>query len=219
MDLLLALVAVFLMECLIALHTLWPNYPAVFLVFLWTGMATLRQRARRWAAALVVGLVGGEVLGYFIAVPWGLTWVCLPRNHYAVAIVMFLRLFCVLLALSAWMMARRASAASGEAARRAWLGDAGGLLVGLLLIVPFALISSHVVLGHRPYYERVAEAKAREQLGAASSDYRYFARRVDPVFRPGVSVTIRASLIAYSVTLGDVQEVAVAWQEPWSQGR
>jgi hypothetical protein len=172
------LVAIFLMECLIALHTLWPNYPAVFLVFLWAGMATLRQSARRWAAALVVGLVLGEVIGYVIAVPWDLTWVCLPKNHYAVAVVMF-----------------------------------------LLLIVPFALISSHVVLGHRPYYERVAEAKAREQLGATSSDYRYFARRVDPVFRPGVSVTIRATLIAYSNALGDVQEVAVAWQEPWTEGR
>ncbi len=89
-------------------------------------------------------------------------------------------------------------------------------MLGLLLILPFAFISSHKVLGHRPYYEQVAESKARLQLGADYADYQYFARRVDSVFRTGVSVTIRASLVAYNTALNDVQEVAVTWKEPWT---
>ncbi len=47
-------------------------------------------------------------------------------------------------------------------------------MLGLLLILPFAFISSHKVLGHRPYYEQVAESKARLQLGADYGDYQYF---------------------------------------------
>jgi hypothetical protein len=36
----LALCAIFVLECLIALHTLWPNYPAyVSLLGLWIGVA------------------------------------------------------------------------------------------------------------------------------------------------------------------------------------
>ena len=88
-------------------------------------------------------------------------------------------------------------------------------MLGLLLILPFAFISSHKILGHRPYYEQVAESKARLQLGADYADYQYFARRVDSVFHTGVSVTIRASLVAYNTALNDVQEVAVTWKEPW----
>ncbi len=92
-------------------------------------------------------------------------------------------------------------------------------MLGLLLILPFAFISSHKVLGHRPYYEQVAESKARLQLGADYADYQYFARRVDSVFHTGVSVTIRASLVAYNTALNDVQEVAVTWKEPWTGTR
>jgi hypothetical protein len=67
---------------------------------------------------------------------------------------MFLRLFCVLLALSAWAMARSTAAAGSGTQWRRWAADSGGVVFGLLLILPFAFISRHTVLGHRPYYER-----------------------------------------------------------------
>jgi hypothetical protein len=141
----LALCAIFVLECLIALHTLWPNYPAyVSLLGLWIGVA-----------------------------PW-IRWGTLkPR----------------------------------------------GVVFGLLLILPFAFISNHTVLGHRPYYEVAAESKARLQLGPDYADYRYFARNIDLVFRPGDSVLIRASLIACNPDLSDLQDVAVTWKEPWAGGR
>jgi hypothetical protein len=219
-DLPLALLAVFLMECLIALHTLWPDYPDLALVWLWVSALPLKGGVRRWTVALSLGLVLGEAIGYFIVVPWGLTWVCLPRNQYAVSFTMFLRLFCVLLAVRAWATARWTLAASpGPPPWRAWAADGGGVVLGLLLILPFAFISSHKILGHRPYYELVAESKARLQLGEDYADYQYFARRVDPVFRTSVSVTIRASLVAYNTALHDVQEIAVSWKEPWTGTR
>ena len=129
------------------------------------------------------------------------------------------RLFCVLLALSAWAIARRPLAVSAGPPWRAWAADGGRFVLGLLLILPFAFISSHKILGQRPYYEQVAESKARLQLGADYADYQYFARRVDSVFHTGVSVTIRASLVAYNTALNDVQEVAVTWKEPWTGTR
>lgn len=67
--------------------------------------------------------------------------------------------------------------------------------------------------------ERAAEARARLELGADHAAYRYFARRVEPVFHRGVSVTIRASLIAYDTDLGDVRDVEVTWTEPWTGPR
>jgi hypothetical protein len=217
----LALLAIFVLECLIALHTLWPNYPAyVPLLGLWIGVAPwvrwgpLKPGVLGWSLSLVLGVVVGEAIGYFIVVPWDLTWLCLPRNQYAVATTMFLRLFCVLLALSAWM-ARRTAAEGSSRRRRRW-ADGGWLVFGLLLVLPFAFISSHVVLGHRPYYEVAAESKARLHLGPDYADYRYFARSVDLVFRPGESVLVRASLIAYKPDLSDLQDVAVTWKEPWT---
>ena len=82
-----------------------------------------------------------------------------------------------------------------------------------------AFLSGRTVLGHRPYYEQLAESKARLQLGADYADYHYFVRRVDLVFRAGVSLTIRSSLIAYNVDLRDLQDVAVTWKEPWTGTR
>jgi hypothetical protein len=150
-------------------------------------------------------------------VPWELTWLCLPLNRHAVANTMFLRLFCVLLALSAWM-ARRTVAAGSNPRWRRWAAG-GWLVVGLLLILPFAFISRHTILGHRPYYEVAAESKAQLQLGPDYADYRFFARSVDLVFRPGENVLIRASLIAYNTHLSDLQDVAVSWKEPWAGAR
>jgi hypothetical protein len=220
----LALLAVFVLECLIALYTLWPNYPSyVALLSLWIGVAPwvrwgpLKPRALGWSVPLVLGVVVGEVIGYFIVVPWDLTWLCLPRNRHAVAITMFLRLFCVLLALSAWLA--RGTAIAGSSTRRRRWADGGWLVFGLLLILPFACISSHIALGHRPYYEAAAESKARLQLGPDYADYRYFARSIDLVFRPGESVLIRASLIAYNPHLSDLQDVAVSWKEAWVGAR
>jgi hypothetical protein len=172
-----------------------------------------------WTVPLVLGVVVGEAIGYVIVVPWDLTWLCLPRNRHAVAVAMFLRLFCVLLALSAWAMARGTAAAGSGAWWRRWAADGGGVVFGLLLILPFAFISNHAVLGHRPYYEVAAESKARLQLGPDYADYRYFARSIDLVFRPGESVLIRASLIAYNMHLSDLQDVAVSWKEPWVGAR
>ena len=220
----LALLVVFMLECLIALHTLWPSYPSyVALLSLWIGVAPwvrwgpLKPGALGWSVPLVLGVVVGEVIGYFIVVPWELTWLCLPRNRHAVATTMFLRLFCVLLALSAWM-ARRTVASGSNPRWRRW-ADGGWLVFGLLLILPFAFISSHTILGHRPYYEVAAESKARLQLGPDYADYQFFARSVDLVFRPGESVLIRASLIAYNTHLSDLQDVAVSWKEPWAGAR
>jgi hypothetical protein len=51
------------------------------------------------------------------------------------------------------------------------------------------------------------------------ADYRYFARSIDLVLRPGESVLIRASLIAYNTHLSDLQDVAVSWKEPWVGAR
>jgi len=216
----LALLAIFVLECLIALHTLWPNYPPYALLSLWIGVAPWirwepsKTQAPGWSVPLVLGIVVGEAIGYFLVVPWDLTWLCLPRNRDAVTITMFLRLFCILLALSAWIT--RDTAARGSRTRSRRWTDAGWVVVGLLLILPFALISSHRVLGHRPYFEVAAEAKARLQLGPDYIGYRFFARSVDLVFRPGDSVLIRGSLIAYDVDLGDLQDVVVTWKEPWA---
>ena len=216
----LALLAIFVLECLIALHTLWPNYPYVVLLSLWISVAPwvrwgpVKAQPPGWSVPLVLGIVVGEAIGYFLVVPWELTWLCLPRNRDAVAITMFLRLFCILLALSAWMAHRTAAAGSSMRPRR-W-ADAGWLIVGLLLVLPFAFISSHRVLGHRPYYEVAAEAKARLLLGPDYAGYRFFARSIDLVFRPGESVLIRGSLIAYDVDLRDLQDVVVTWKEPWT---
>ena len=222
----LALLAIFVLECLIALHTLWPNYPSYLsllglwiAVTPWIRVAPLKRGALGWSVALVLGLVVGEAIGYLIAVPWDLTWLCLSRNQHAVAVTMFLRLFCVLLALSVLAMARRTAAAGSGTRWRRWAADGSGLLLGLLLILPFAFISRHTVLGHRPYYEVAAESKARLQLGPDYADYQYFARRVDLVFRTGESVLIRASLIAYNTDLSDIQDVAVTWKEPWTGPR
>jgi hypothetical protein len=93
------------------------------------------------------------------------------------------------------------------------------VVLGLLLIIPFAFISNYTALGHRPHYEVAAESKARLQLGRDYADYRYFARSVDLVFRHGESVLIRASLIAYNTDLSDTQDVAVTWKEPWTGPR
>ncbi len=61
-----------------------------------------------------------------------------------------------------------------------------------------------------------AEAKARLLLGPDYAGYRFFARNIDLVFRPGDSVLIRGSLIAYEVDLRDLQDVVVTWKEPWA---
>jgi hypothetical protein len=96
----LALLGIFVLECLIALHTLWPGYPSyVALLSLWIGVAPWvgwrpsKPGAFGWSVPLVVGVAVGEAIGYFIVVPWDLTWLCLPRNRHAVAVTMFLRLF------------------------------------------------------------------------------------------------------------------------------
>jgi len=65
----------------------------------------------------------------------------------------------------------------------------------------------------------VAESTARLQLGPDYADYRYFARSIDLVFRPGEGFLIRASLIAYNTHLSDLQDVAVSWKEPWVGAR
>jgi hypothetical protein len=129
-----ALLAIFVLECLIALHTLWPNYPSYLsllgiwiAVTPWIRMAPLKRGTLGWSVPLVLGLVVGEAIGYFIVVPWDLTWLCLPRDQHAVAVTMFLRLFCLLLALSTWAMARRTAAGASGPRWRRWAADRGGL--------------------------------------------------------------------------------------------
>ena len=85
-----------------ALLTLWIG------VAPWVRWGPLKPGALAWSVPLVLGVVVGEVIGYFIVLPWDLMWLCLPQNRYAVVVTMLLRLFCVLLALSAgWLDARR----------------------------------------------------------------------------------------------------------------
>ena len=139
-HLLLVGLAIFVMECLIALHTLWPNYPYLSLVVLWIGVVQLKRGAGRWTVALILGVVLGEASGYFVAVPWTLTWLCALRNQNVVPITLCVRLFCVLFALSAWAMVRRASGVSFAAPWRAWAADGGALALGLLLMASIGVL-------------------------------------------------------------------------------
>lgn len=55
------------------------------------------------------------------------------------------------------------------------------------------------------------QSSAAAQLGPDHAGYRYLVRRVDQVFRRNESVTVEASLIAYSAELHDVRdEVSLA---------
>ncbi len=67
----LALLVVFMLECLIAIHTLWPSYPSyVALLSLWIGVAPwvrwgpLKPGVLGWSIPLVLGVVVGEAIGY-----------------------------------------------------------------------------------------------------------------------------------------------------------
>jgi len=59
----LALFAIFVLECLIALHTLWPNYPPYALPSLWIAVAPWirwgpsKTQAPGWTVPLVLGIV------------------------------------------------------------------------------------------------------------------------------------------------------------------
>ncbi len=108
-----ALVAILVMEWMIALHTLWRDYPfMITMLMIWTGLTFMlsRDQAPRYAVSLTLGAVIGEAAAYFIAVPWNLNSLCMTRHRYGLPETLFLRFFCVLLAIWAfavyWKMER-----------------------------------------------------------------------------------------------------------------
>jgi hypothetical protein len=70
-----------------------------------------------------------------------------------------------------------------------------------------------------PYYEQLAEYKAKMQQGPDYNDYRFFLRDLDMAFRQGQYTKVKASFIAYHRQLRDVEDVNVSWKEPWDQPR
>ncbi len=164
-------------------------------------------------SSAALGAVLGEALGSFIAVPWALTWLCVPGDRYNVATVFLLRLVAVMSALGAWRSERVGDSARLRMDRVAVLASAALML----LVALQQWDGGRSLLGHRPSKEVLAETKAVEQLGPEYADYQFFSRGLRPVFREGRSVTWRASLIAYSTEYRDVLDVDVTWTEPWDQ--
>jgi hypothetical protein len=169
-----------------------------------------------WFVAEAVGVVFGEAIAYFIAVPWELSWICWTRGQHDVEATMFLRFISMSLAIAAWRMIRRSEGERRSMAPPRW-AYAGGLAMGLVGALLVAVIPAvfPVIMGHRPSTEVEAESRAAAQLGPDYSGYRYLVRRIDHVFRRNESVTIRATVIAYNADLQDLHDVTVTWKEPW----
>jgi hypothetical protein len=220
---------IYAIQAIVLMHSLSPGRHTartMVLVVLWgsavtclgiTGSGRPSPMQVRFSVASALGVVVGEWIAYFVAVPWDLTCVWFELGRADVEATMFLRLGCVLLALRAWKLARSVEPAPhrGPGAPRAAL--AGGLAFGLLMTVSLAFVPAVFALakGHRPALVVEAEYRAAAQLGPDYAGYRYFVRSVDQVFRTGESVTINAAIIAYSRELGDARELDVTWKTPW----
>ena len=223
----LMLLAILVMESMIELHTLWRNEPFVIIgLMIWTGFALVLRgdQLPHFAIALTLGAVIGEAAAYFMAVPWKLNSICMVRYLYGLPTTLFLRLMCVILAVwtygAFWKTERakpKEDASHTSDTLRFWNRATGviSILFSFFLIFPFGLLERHYTLGHKPRYHQLAEDKAKLQLGPDYQDYQYFLQDLDMVFRHGQSMTIKASFIAYNSELRDVQEVNVAWKEPW----
>ncbi|WP_242371132.1 hypothetical protein [Anaeromyxobacter sp. SG26] len=225
----LVLFVIFALECFIVLHTIAP-VTAPWATLVLGGLATsaiavLNPLAVKtpkpwvlaWSVAEVAGVVFGEAIAYFMAVPWELSWICFTRSQHHVEATMVLRLVAIGLATAAWRMTRRSEGAWPSTASRGRAPYAGGLALGLMAALLVAIVPAvfPVITGHRPSLEVEAESRAAAQLGPDYAGYRYLVRRLDQVFRRNVSVTIEASVIAYDAELGDLHDVTVTWKEPW----
>lgn len=224
----LVLFGIFALECFVVLHTIAPvTAPWATLVLgglsgsaitVLSPLAVkhLKPWVLPWFVAEAVGIVFGEAIAYFMAVPWELTWICWSRSQYDVEATMFLRFISILLAIDAWRMVRQSEGAWPSTGSRRW-AYSGGLAMGLMVVLLVAVIPAGfpVIYGHRPSLEVEAESRAAAQLGPDYAGYRYLVRRIDQVFRRNVSVTIEASVIAYNADLLDLRDVTVAWKEPW----
>ncbi len=225
----LVLFVILALECFIVLHTVAP-VPAPWATVILGGLATsaitvlnalavkpVKAWALPWFVAEAVGVVFGEAIAYFMAVPWELSWICFTRSQHHVEATMFLRFLSMGLATTAWRMTRRSEAVSPSTMSRRPAAYAGGLVMGLMVALPVAIIPAAfpVITGHRPSRVVEAESRAAAQLGPDYAGYRYLVRSIEQVFRRNESVTIEASVIAYHADLHDLQDVTVTWKEPW----
>ncbi len=222
------LFGIFALECFVVLHTIAPvTAPWATLVLgglsgsaitVLSPLAVkhLKPWVLPWFVAEAVGIVFGEAIAYFMAVPWQLSWICWSRSQHDVEATMFLRFISILLAIVAWRMIRRSEGAWPSTGSRRWTYS-GGLAMGLMAALLVAVIPAvfPVIMGHRPSLEVEAESRAAAQLGPDYAGYRYLVRRIDQVFRRNESVTIEASVIAYNTDLQDLHDVTVTWKEPW----
>lgn len=224
----LVLFVILALECFVVLHTIAP-VTAPWATLVLGGLATsaitvlnplavkpLKPWVLPWFVAEAVGVVFGEAIAYFVAVPWELSWICWTRSQHDVEATMSLRFISISLAIVAWRMIQRSEGAWPGTGPRRW-AYAGGLAMGLMTALLVAVIPAvfPVIMGHRPSREVEAESRAAAQLGPHYAGYRYLVRRIDQVFRRNESVTIEASVIAYNADLQDLQDVTVTWKEPW----
>jgi hypothetical protein len=217
---------VFVMESIVAMHSLWPGIFSWIALMMMFGSLPLPSRFVRGHAALFFGLVLGEAVGCLIVVPWELTVLCLPGNQYGVTVALFLRFWSIILSgfvyRSGWQMNAKEQTLGSTPGWMRWSGPAADVLygaVGFGMITVFAVIQHYPILGHKPYYEQLAEYKAKMQQGPDYYDYRFFLRDLDMAFRQGQYTKAKASFIAYHRQLGDVEDVNVSWKEPWDQPR
>jgi hypothetical protein len=217
---------VFVMESIVAMHSLQPRFFSSFALMMMFGSLPLHNRFDRGHAALCFGLVLGEAVGYLIVVPWELTVLCLLRNQYGVTVALFLRLSSIMLSgfvyVSGWQMNAKDQTLRSTPGWMRWSGPVADVLygaVGFGLITVLPVIQHYAILGHKPYYQQLAEYKAKMQQGPDYDDYRFFLRDLDMAFRQGQYIKVKASFIAYHRQLGDVEDVNVSWKEPWDQPR
>jgi len=99
----LVLFVILALECFVVFHTVAPvTAPWATLVI--AGLATSAMAvlypltvkpSKPWVlpcfVAEAVGIVFGEAIAYFVAVPWQLTWICWTRSQHDVEATMFLR--------------------------------------------------------------------------------------------------------------------------------
>jgi hypothetical protein len=224
---------VFVMESIVAMHSLWQGFLSWFALMMMFGSLPLPGRFVRvpgrfvrGQAAFFFGLVLGEAVACMIVVPWELTFLCLLGNQYGVTVAFFLRFWSIILSgfvyVFGWQMNAKEQTLGSTPGWMRWSGRAADVLnvaFGFGAITVFAVIQHSAILGHKPYYQQLAEYKAKMQQGPDYDDYRFFLRDLDMAFRQGQYIKVKASFIAYHPQMGDVEDVNVSWKQPWDQPR
>ena len=200
---------VVLLEALIQLHTLWFDLGMVgfLLVSFLSSVAFFHRRPP--AAAIGVGLVVGEAVGALIRVPFELSLLALFTGRYQVALLLFLRLLAMSLALGAW---RRTRGSWGV--DRAEVAALAGCFCFLVGIAMMGRDRNVLLLGHPNRGEVAAEAAAHAQLGPEYAGYHTYLRSFHLGPARGEGQLVRASVIAYSWERHDAFDLDVAWVEP-----